>query len=199
MSISEGLSEEKKWVRNQINNIHSNITALQGNIEHFENWSRDVDSRIHDIKGLLYRLSRKINSEEEIIANHILWAFKDAERKDGEIKLISDKVNGLNNLMRSLCPAGWKRFEKDCYYLYVEKASFPDAMNTCGQSYSVVADARSSSENEFLGSFGRYVWLGISNAGRNGKWTASTTGISISYSYVKIQHFITFLTSCRID
>lgn len=214
ISLRSGLGEEKKWARNQFQELQTKIAELASNMEHLKNdltavraGSELVAAEINvtlvklgdavsDLSDLLKRQSSHYDAQIDRLNTLSVQQMATSVQlqstinevigsKDRELKLIRDYVKNIEMWFSNLhtyCPSGWKNFMGYCYYLHPTTTTFNEARESCKLIDSELVDVRSSTENDFVGSHGQRVWLGISNANLDGNWTVIRTGNPILFS-----------------
>ncbi|CAC5373781.1 unnamed protein product [Mytilus coruscus] len=55
-----------------------------------------------------------------------------------------------NSIVSLSCQSGWHKYENNCYYFSEEKRNWSDAGVTCKQYGSMLAEVKSSCENDYL-------------------------------------------------
>ncbi|XP_023815510.1 asialoglycoprotein receptor 1-like [Oryzias latipes] len=168
--INKTLWDERKQLKNQIEDMVVNNTNLQMELKelknHFEGinktlWDerKQLKNQIEDMvvnnTNLQMELKELKNHFEDMVVNNTNLQMELKEQKnhsEGINKTLWDEIKQLKNQIEVLegerCPEGWKRFGCSCYYKSTEKRNWTDSRSFCEDKGSDLVVVNSKEEQQ---------------------------------------------------
>ncbi|XP_064815175.1 CD209 antigen-like protein C isoform X1 [Oncorhynchus masou masou] len=91
------------------------------------------------------------------------------------------------SILKQTCPEGWQKFESSWYFLSTVKKPWRESRQDCLERGADLVIANSDKEQEFLFSFNKRAWIGLTDSVTEGtwKWVDGTPLTTPSYWYLQ--------------
>ncbi|OXB52606.1 hypothetical protein ASZ78_010480, partial [Callipepla squamata] len=191
MALTIGNIQRVSTVREELE--RAQLQDKQSHATAWHNLSRVQHTLDTQLSAELRAIHSRLLNEGRDVLQPALQQLEELRKEQSRIStLLStalEETQNLTEMFCTRCPAGWRQFDKTCYYFSTEKKSWVEARAACSMLGAHLAIVNSEMENKFLANHImeiRAFWLGLNDMHQEGDWQW-LDGQALSLSYVSEQ------------
>ncbi|XP_065432196.1 C-type lectin domain family 10 member A-like isoform X5 [Chrysemys picta bellii] len=159
------MSKEFNVFNSRLLNVSKELAGVRLGIEEIQADHVKDPSHLQDaieIRNLTHSMSKELAEVR-----------RDRDRLQEVLSRVQAELQNLKEFTCMICPPGWQRFEKSCYFFSTSAKSWQDAKQFCTNEGSGLVIVNTEEEQTFLSNHITHphvYWLGLSDSAKEGEW-----------------------------